>query len=60
MTKGQKLIYGFHDKKRAIPCTYTGKWELLPDGEIVIYATCDGGTIKAPLDMFKEVRTDNK
>lgn len=53
MKEGQKLIYGFHDKEHAIPCTYTGKWELLPDGEIVIYVTCNGGTIKAPLDMFK-------
>lgn len=57
MKKGQKLIYGFNDKKHAIPCTYTGKWELLlPGGDIAIYATCEGGgTIKAPLDMFKEV-----
>lgn len=55
MKKGQELIYGFNDIEHAIPCTYTGKWELLPDGEIAIYATCDGGTIKAPLDMFKEV-----
>ena len=37
MLKGQKLIYGFNDKKHVIPCTYTGKWELLSDGEIVIY-----------------------
>lgn len=55
MKKGQKLIYGFNDTIHAIPCTYTGKWELLPDGEIVIYAKCDGGTIKAPLDMFKRI-----
>lgn len=56
MLKGQKLIYGFHDKKHAIPCTYTGKWELLPNGQIIIYANCDeGGTIKALIEMFKKV-----
>ena len=45
----------FSRNRRKETCTYTGKWELLSDGEIVIYATCDGGTIKAPLNMFKEV-----
>ncbi len=54
MTKGTKLIYGANDKEHAIKCAYTGKWELI-DGITVIYAVCDnGGTIKAPIEMFKE------
>ena len=46
MTKGQKLIYGNNDKAHSIKCTYTGEY---------ISATCEGGTITAPIEMFTRI-----
>ena len=55
MLKGQKLIYGNNDKTHSIECTYTGEYRITKDGEIVISATCEGGTITAPIEMFKRI-----
>lgn len=55
MTKDQKLIYGNNDKSHAIECTYTGEYRITKDGNIVISATCEGGTITAPIEMFTRI-----
>lgn len=55
MTKGQKLIYGNNDKADSIKCTYTGEYRITKDGNIVISATCEGGTITAPIKMFTRI-----
>lgn len=55
MKKGQKLVYGNKDREHAIECTYTGECKVTSDGEIVISATCEGGTITAPIEMFTKV-----
>lgn len=56
MKKGQKLIYGNNDREHAINCTYTGEYRITSNGEIVISATCKGGTITAPIEMFTEIK----
>lgn len=54
MKEGTVLIYGFNDKENSIECTYES-WEMYKDGEIIINAICnDGSIIKAPIEMFKE------
>lgn len=55
MIKGQKLIYGANDKAHSIECTYTGEYRITSDGNIVISATCEGGTITAPIEMFTRI-----
>lgn len=55
MTKGQKLIYGNNDKAHIIECVYTGEYRITKDGNIVISATCNGGTITAPIEMFTRI-----
>lgn len=56
MKKGQKLVYGINDREHAITCTYTGEYKITSDGEIVISATCEGGIITAPIEMFTEIK----
>ena len=56
MTKGQKLIYGTNDKSHSIECVYTVEYRIIKDGNIVISATCEGGTITAPIEMFTEIK----
>ena len=56
MTKGKKLIYGANDKAHSIECVYTGEYRITKDGNIVISATCEGGTITAPIEMFIEIK----
>ena len=55
MTKGQKLIYGNNDKAHSINCTYTGAYRITREGNIVISASCEGGTITTPIEMFTRV-----
>lgn len=55
MTKGQKLIYGNNDKAHLIECVYTGEYRITKDGNIIISATCEGGTITAPIEMFTRI-----
>lgn len=55
MTKGQKLIYGNNDKEHSIECVYTGEYQITSKGEIIINATCENGTITAPIEMFKRI-----
>lgn len=56
MKKGKKLIYGYHDKKNAIPCMCTGEHKISTNGDIIITAKCDdGGLIMADINLFKIV-----
>lgn len=55
MIKGQKLIYGANDKAHSIECVYTGEYRITKDGNIVISATCEDGTITAPIEMFTRI-----
>lgn len=55
MTKGQKLIYGANDKANSIECVYTGEYRITKDGNVVISAICEGGTITAPIEMFTRI-----
>ena len=55
MTKGQKLIYGANDKSHSIECVYTGEYRITKDGNIVISANCEDGTITAPIEMFTRI-----
>lgn len=55
MTKGQKLIYGANDKTHLIECVYTGEYRITNDGNIIISATYNGGTITAPIEMFTRI-----
>ncbi|MFQ9403275.1 MAG: hypothetical protein ACLR1Z_05845 [Eubacterium sp.] len=48
MKTGDKIIYG-----NEIECTFK-KYEIIKNGEAIIYADCKGGTIIAPWEMFKE------
>ena len=56
MIKGKKLIYGANDKAHSIECVYTGEYRITKDGNIVISATCEDGTITAPIEMFIEIK----
>ena len=47
MTKGQKLIYGNNDKAHSIECVYTGEYRITKDGNIIISATCNGGSVRS-------------
>lgn len=49
--KGKKAIYGFADPDHAIPCTIESI--TFKGTEIIITASCDSGTITAPIEMFK-------
>lgn len=48
MKIGNKIIYG-----NEIECILK-KYEIITNGEVIIYADCEGGTIVAPWEMFKE------
>lgn len=49
MKIGDKIIYG-----NEIECILEA-YETEKNGNIIISAACDGGTIIAPLEMFKEI-----
>ena len=51
MKIGDKIIYG-----NEIECILE-TYEIEKNGNIIISADCDGGTIIAPLEMFKEIWT---
>lgn len=51
MKIGDKIIYG-----NEIECILE-TYEIEKNGNIIISAACDGNTIIAPLEMFKEIRT---
>lgn len=53
MKTGDKIIYGVHDPENLIECTFK-KCEITKNGEVIIYADCEGGTIVAPWEMFKK------
>lgn len=48
MKIGNKIIYG-----NEIECILK-KYEIITNGKVIIYADCEGGTIVAPWEMFKE------
>lgn len=48
MKIGDKIIYG-----NEIECTFK-KYEIIKNGEVIIYADCKGGAIIAPWEMFKK------
>ena len=53
MKKGDILIYGAGDTENAIKCVFES-YEITEKGDIIIFAKCDGGTIIAPWEMFKQ------
>jgi hypothetical protein len=53
MKIGDKLVYGFNDRKHFIECTFK-KYKITKSGEVVIYAASQGGMIVAPWKMFKK------
>lgn len=54
---GKKMIYGYNDPEYAIACTVIDM--TFKGMDILLVATCDdGGTIIAPIEMFKEVEED--
>lgn len=53
MKKGDILIYGAGDPENAIECVFES-YEITEKGDVIISAKCDGGTITAPWEMFKQ------
>lgn len=53
MKIGDKLVYGFNDRKHSIKCTFK-KYKITKSGEVIIYAASQGGMIVAPWEMFKK------
>lgn len=49
--KGTKAIYGFNDLDHAIICMV--KDVIFRGMDILIVAECAGGTITAPIEMFR-------
>lgn len=48
MKIGDKIIYS-----NEIECIFKN-YEIAPNGEVIIYADCEGGTIVAPWETFKD------
>ena len=55
MKIGDKLVYGFNDRKHSIKCTFK-KYKITKSGEVLIYAASQGGMIVAPWEMFKKAQ----
>lgn len=48
---GDIITYGYNDQENAIKCVYYYSYKK--EGELIIYAACEGGSIQAPAYMFK-------
>lgn len=49
---GDKLIYGAGDPENAIDCQFINVDKVTENGELIIHASCEGGTIIANNELF--------